>query len=84
MAFVLDCSAAMAWCFEEEHREESAAILARLEKEEAHVPAIWPLEIANVLLVAERRLGAMEPARVGPAAARLPTTPTPSSSKPPC
>ena len=53
--FVLDCSVAMAWCFEDECDQYADAVLGALGKTEAIVPAIWPLEVANVLLVAERR-----------------------------
>ena len=53
--FVMDTSVAMAWCFEDEATESTDAVLDRLRGDEAAVPAIWPLEVANVLLVAERR-----------------------------
>jgi predicted nucleic acid-binding protein len=53
--FVFDTSIAMAWCFEDEATEATDAVLDRLRDDEAAVPAIWPLEVANVLLVAERR-----------------------------
>jgi predicted nucleic acid-binding protein len=53
--FVLDCSVAMAWCFEDECDKYADAVLEALSGTEAVVPAIWPLEVANVLLVAERR-----------------------------
>ncbi len=53
--FVVDTSVVMAWCFEDEATEATEAVLDRLRDEEAVVPAIWPLEVANVLLVAERR-----------------------------
>ncbi len=45
----------MAWCFEDEVNAYSEAVLDRLRETEAVVPAIWPLEVANVLLLAERR-----------------------------
>jgi predicted nucleic acid-binding protein len=51
----MDASVAMAWCFEDEATEATDAVLDRLRDDEAAVPAIWPLEVANVLLVAERR-----------------------------
>lgn len=54
MALVVDCSVTMAWCFEDEVTPYAEAVLDRLRDEEAVVPAIWPLEVANVLLVAER------------------------------
>jgi predicted nucleic acid-binding protein len=45
----------MAWCFEDECDQYADAVLGALGKAEAIVPSIWPLEVANVLLVAERR-----------------------------
>jgi predicted nucleic acid-binding protein len=53
--FVIDTSIAMAWCFEDEAAPATDAVLDRLRDDQAVVPAIWPLEVANVLLVAERR-----------------------------
>jgi predicted nucleic acid-binding protein len=53
--FVIDTSVAMAWCFEDKATEAADLVLDRLREDEAVVPAIWPLEVANVLLVAERR-----------------------------
>ena len=54
-SFVLDCSVAMAWCFDDETNAYTDAILEKTGKDGALVPSIWPLEIQNVLLVAERR-----------------------------
>jgi predicted nucleic acid-binding protein len=53
--FVVDNSVIMAWCFEDEVSAYADATLECLEDCEALVPAIWPLEIGNVLLVAERK-----------------------------
>ena len=53
--FVVDNSVVMAWCFEDEFSEYADAALERLKDGEAVVPAIWPLEVGNVLLVAERK-----------------------------
>jgi predicted nucleic acid-binding protein len=53
--FVIDTSVAMAWCFEDETTDATDAVLDKLRTDQATVPAVWPLEIANVLLVAERR-----------------------------
>ena len=53
--FVLDNSVVMAWYFEDEANDFTAAILQSLASSEALVPTIWPLEVANVLLVGERR-----------------------------
>ena len=54
-SFVVDCSMAMAWCFKDEATDETKAIFRRLSKESVLVPAHWHLEIANTLLVSERR-----------------------------
>jgi predicted nucleic acid-binding protein len=53
--FVVDNSVVMAWCFEDEASTYSEGVLDRLRETQAVVPAIWPLEVANVLLIAERR-----------------------------
>ncbi|MCB9768400.1 MAG: type II toxin-antitoxin system VapC family toxin [Candidatus Omnitrophica bacterium] len=45
----------MSWCFEDESSEYADKVLESLENCEAVVPSIWPLEVGNVLLVAERR-----------------------------
>jgi len=52
---VVDCSVTMAWCFQDESASYADAALETLAEREAVVPSIWPLEVANVLLVAERR-----------------------------
>jgi predicted nucleic acid-binding protein len=54
-AYVLDVSLTMAWCFADEARDQSRAMLRLLEDDTALVPGIWAAEVANVLLVAERR-----------------------------
>ncbi|MPZ36333.1 MAG: PIN domain-containing protein [Rhodospirillales bacterium] len=54
-AFVLDVSVTMAWCFEDEASDETWRLLDRLADDTALVPGIWAAEVANVLLVAERR-----------------------------
>lgn len=55
MGFVLDASVALAWCFADEATTASQVLLERLESETATVPAIWSLEVGNVLLQAVRR-----------------------------
>lgn len=52
---VLDCSVAVAWCFEDEASPETDAVLERVRDEGALVPALWHLELGNVLVQAERR-----------------------------
>ncbi len=58
---VLDCSVTMAWCFENEGGEFADRVLDNLADSEAWVPSLWTFEVANVLLVAERR-GRITPA----------------------
>lgn len=45
----------MSWCFEDETTEYAESVLGSLRDVSAAVPALWPLEVANVLLVGERR-----------------------------
>jgi predicted nucleic acid-binding protein len=58
---VIDCSVTMAWCFEDEGSELADTVLDHLADTEAWVPSLWTFEVANVLLVAERR-GRLKPA----------------------
>jgi predicted nucleic acid-binding protein len=59
---VLDASVAFSWCFKNEATAAADLVLERLAAEVASVPAIWHLEIANVLALSERR-GRITPAR---------------------
>lgn len=59
--FVLDCSVAVSWCFEDEAAPGLDALLERVRDEGAAVPAIWALELGNVLVQAEKR-GRITPA----------------------
>lgn len=52
--FVLDSSVTLSWQFEDEISPYSESILDYIENTAAAVPAIWPLEVANVLAIAER------------------------------
>ncbi len=54
-SFVIDNSVVMSWCFKDETNHYADAVLDRLLESTAFVPSIWPLEVVNVLLVAERR-----------------------------
>ncbi len=58
---VIDCSVTMAWCFDDEGSEYAERVLEHLAEAEAWVPSLWAFEVANVLLVAERR-GRLTPA----------------------
>ena len=54
--FVLDASITAAWCFADETTAYTEAVLEMLAAGgEALAPAIWPFEVANVLVMAERR-----------------------------
>ena len=55
MPFVIDTSVTMAWCFEDEATDATEQLLDDLRSDNALVPGLWRLEVANVLLVAERR-----------------------------
>jgi len=54
-SFVVDNSVVMSWCFKDETNQYADAVLEKLSETTAIVPSIWPLEVVNVLLVAERR-----------------------------
>ena len=53
--FVVDNSVVMSWCFKDETANYADAVLGKLAGAAAVVPSIWPLEVVNVLLVAERQ-----------------------------
>jgi predicted nucleic acid-binding protein len=52
---VLECSVAVAWCFQDGATPALDALLDRVQAEGAVVPPLWTLEVANVLLMAARR-----------------------------
>jgi predicted nucleic acid-binding protein len=52
---VIDASVTLAWCFVDEDSPYAETVLAALQNTTALVPTIWALEIANGILVAERR-----------------------------
>ena len=54
MSWVVDCSLAMAWCFEDEVTPRTEALLDRTEEDPPVVPLHWPLELTNVLRTAIR------------------------------
>jgi predicted nucleic acid-binding protein len=61
--FVLDASVTLAWCFADEGSDYAVGVLDRLRSSEAVAASHWGLELANALLVAERR-GRIEPGDV--------------------
>jgi hypothetical protein len=55
-SFVIDASATLPWRFEDEATPWTESLLDRIQSgEEVLVPAHWPLEVANTLLVGRRR-----------------------------
>jgi predicted nucleic acid-binding protein len=55
VSFVVDSSVALAWVYSEETTEAISEVLARLTDRGAWVPALWRLEVANVLEMNVRR-----------------------------
>ena len=55
LSFVLDNSVTMVWAFEDETDPYAEAIADSLPDVRAFVPGHWRLEVANALLVGERR-----------------------------
>jgi len=53
--FVLDASVAVSWCITDEDERYAESVLEDLHGSTAIVPAIWPLEVGNGLVIAERR-----------------------------
>ena len=51
---VIDSSVSIAWCFPDEQDAYSRSILDALASEQAFVPDLWHLEVANTLIVGER------------------------------
>ena len=52
---VIDASVAAAWCFDDAVSPLSEAALDEVVRSGARVPAVWLVEMANVLVIAERR-----------------------------
>lgn len=55
MPFVADCSVTTAWLFRDEATEGSDALRDSLADDLMIVPALWPIELGNVLLVATKK-----------------------------
>ena len=53
--FVLDASLTMTWAFTNEATPFTARVLESLKTTHAITPALWPFEVTNALLDAERR-----------------------------
>lgn len=55
MNFILDASITLAWCFEDEKTPCTTTLLESLVDTSAYVPAIWSLEVGNILVGAIKR-----------------------------
>jgi predicted nucleic acid-binding protein len=53
--YVIDASAMLSWCFEDERAENADALLETMVLGGMAAPANFPLEIVNTLRVGERR-----------------------------
>lgn len=53
---VIDASVTLTWCFPDEHGDLAYRVLDALEHTRAIVPTLWAIEVANALVVGERRL----------------------------
>lgn len=58
---VVDASVALAWCFPDEASQYADGVLVALKGQVIVVPAVWGLEIANAILVGERRKRLKQP-----------------------
>jgi predicted nucleic acid-binding protein len=53
--FVLDGSVTLVWFFRDEANEYADSVRDGMDRSRAVVPALWPLEIANTIVIGERR-----------------------------
>ncbi len=75
-SFVVDTSVVMSWCFKDQANPYADSVLKRLTDAVAYVPSIWPLEVVNVLLAAERKkyIGEADSVRFVSLLSQLPIT----------
>jgi predicted nucleic acid-binding protein len=59
-ALVLDASVTICWCFPDQRTDYSKAVLSSVTEGLAVVPALWAIEVGNVLLTSTRR-GVLSP-----------------------
>ena len=55
MSLVIDSSVTLAWIYSAETTEEVSVVFARVVESGAWVPALWRLEVANVLEMGVRK-----------------------------
>jgi predicted nucleic acid-binding protein len=53
--FVLDCSMTMAWAFSDETTSGTVSVLELAGREACSAPGVWPLEVCNAVITAQRR-----------------------------
>ena len=53
--FVLDCSMTMAWAFRDERTPGTLDALDLAAREACVAPGVWPLEVCNAVITAQRR-----------------------------
>jgi predicted nucleic acid-binding protein len=63
MTTVIDASIALAWCFDDEASDETDSVAQHAIENGGLVPSLFHLELANVLLQAERR-GRISPSEI--------------------
>jgi predicted nucleic acid-binding protein len=52
---VVDASVALSWCYPDERNDYGDRVLVALRSRQGFVPSLWRIELANALLVGERR-----------------------------
>lgn len=72
--FIVDSSVTLSWCFTDEADAYAEASLRALRAAEARTTSLWPFEVANGLLMGERR-GRLTPADTQRALADLAALP---------
>lgn len=70
MAFVVDNSVVVGWMLPAQATAYTRRILERVRREQIIVPSLWPIELANVMIVRKRR-GAMTAAQIHGALRRI-------------
>ena len=70
MAFVVDNSVVIGWLLPAQATAYTRRMLERVRREQIFVPSLWPIELANVMIVRQRR-GAITSAQVHTALQRV-------------
>lgn len=55
MTLVVDASVALRWVFNDEQSEAGDAVFRQIDRDGAHAPALFPIEVGNALTVGLRR-----------------------------